>query len=586
MLGSLQGPVDPQDIEIALRLEAPAARRGLELRWLMRSHEAPGGFFAALEELQDQVVQPRLVGSPAQGYDLYRDLVARHCGRGREALWIHDPYQQGEGPWKKLSFDLLHDRCRRRALAWAERGVGPGSSVCAVSRAGVDAFVSLLAGLRLGACVSLLEPCGPDFIERRLAVLEPDFVVSDDPHLDSIGGPEADKEVSDTGGDTGSYCYAPDEVAARLFSPLRMPPEVPVELSAEQLFRGALRDGAVALCLRPGDRAAAPGFDLMQHQPALLFAALIMGACWVELPAEVAREDPELLRSLGLRSVGLGSQLRASLSENASARPRWDHVFKNPEEPADLQQWREFVDALELAEVQTSNIVFEAASGGALLCSPRRPAKDALFHALELCPAAGRAWALLDFSGSGQLSAAESGVYRILAGVEQPGDEGEPAGPGHIVLARRRGLEYLYGGPIEPRRSGRVYPRDELLECLSDCPFVQGMSVIAIPAGGSTLAYRFVLVGYVGHESIGTFEVMKRARMTELERVIVSRLGSEFLPDRIELFRGYARLREGAVDHGWCSVQYLLGSAHRKQRSPLFDRLRALRSALTAEVDA
>lgn len=585
--------VDPQDIAMALRLEAPAARRGLDLGWLVRSQEAPGAFFSGLHAVLGQILRPGPKSSPTQGYDLYHDLVARHCGRGREALWVHDPREHESGAWTKVSFDALHDRCRRRASAWAARGVKPGSIVCTIAHAGEDAFVSLLAGLRLGACISLLEPSGPDFVARRLEALGAEFVVGDDRIIHTwLGGPESldtivldDAQVEGTA-DTGSHTYAPEQVAALLFSPLRGSPETPVVLGAEQLFRGALRDGAVVLGLRPGDRAAAPGFDLMQHQPALLFASLIVSACWVEVSAASAQANPELLRSLQLRSVGLGASLRRSLSEDGGKRPRWDHVFKNPEEPADLQEWREFVEALELDDVQTSNILIEAASGGALLCSPRRPGKHSLAHALELCPAAGRAFMLQDFSGSGQASVGEAGVFRVLAGVEQPGDEGEPSGPEHIVLARRRGAEYLYGGSVEPRRSGRVYPTTELLACLSDCPFAKGLSVVALPAGGSTLAYRFVLVAYVGHETIASFEAMKRARVEEIERVILTRLGQEFLPDRIELFRGFARLRDGAVDHAWCTVQYLSGVARRKHQSPLFDRVRALRSTLARELGA
>ena len=582
----LGSAVDQQDIATALRLEAPAARRGLDLAWLERSHVAPGPFFEALYEVLGQVARPGPKSS-AQGYDLYGDLVTRHCGRGAEALRTYDPRRPEGERWRSSSFDELHTRCRRRAAQWVAQGVKPGALLCMVLPAGEEAYISLLTGLRLGAIVSLLEPQGPDFLARRLAALAPAFVVSDDYYVGWLGGPDAlgAPLLLDTGNDeglpqAGSYTYAPAEPCAMLFSPLRPEPELPVELGAEQLFRGALRDGAVALALRPGDRLAAPGFDWLQHQPALLCAALIMGATWVELDLPSALADPNLIRELPLRSVGLGAELREALSEQSGgARPRWDHVFKNPEEPAELVAWREFVDLLELDEVYASNLLIEAASGGALLSSPRRSAKEFLAHFLELHAAAGRAWTLLDFSGSGQPSLGEVGVFSLLAGVELEGDEGEPSGPSYICLGRRRGPSYLYGGPITPRRAGRVYPAKELLESLGDCPFLEASSVLAFPAGGQTLAYRFVLVGYVGHESVEDFEAGSEARIEEITRVIGTRLGEAFQPDHIELFRGFARHSEGEVDHRWCYDQFVSGTTYRKHKSPLFQRMRALRAA-------
>jgi hypothetical protein len=580
--------VNQQDIASALQLEAPAARRGLDLAWLERSHAAPGPFFAALHELLARVAAPGPKSDPKQGYDLYHDLVSRHRGRERTALQIHDPRAPADARWIWLSFEQLHARCRKRALAWAERGVTAGAVVCVMLPAGEQAFVSLLAGLWIGACVSLLEPQGPDFIARRLEALGPAFVATDDYYMGWLEGreqlagtPLLDDANANADREIATHTYAPGEVCAMLFSPLRRAPELPVELTAEQLFRGAVRDGAVALTLRPGDSVAAPGFDLHQHQPALLFAALVMGATWVELDPASVRDAPNLLRDLRLRSVGLTAELREALADQVSdKRPRWDHVFKNPEEPASCEAWREFIELLGLDDVVVSNVLFEAASGGALLGSPRRLGKHSLAHFLDVYPAAGRAHTLLDFSGSGQASVADAGLFAPLVGVEAIGDEGKPDDPQYFALARRRGPEYLYGGPLEPRRAGRVYPVTELIDSLADCPFLQATSVVALPAGGQTLAYRFVLLGFVGHESDEQFNAVAQARRTELERVIQTRLGAAFLPDHIELFRGFARMRDGAVDHNWCWEQYVSGSSFRKHASPSFHRLSALRDAL------
>lgn len=228
-----------------------------------------------------------------------------------------------------------------------------------------------------------------------------------------------------------------------------------------------------------------------------------------------------------------------------------------------------------------SNVLLEAAAGGTLLCSPRRTGKQLLTKLMSVTPAPGRAWCLQDFSGSGQLSVGEVGVFTPLLEVRQAGDEGKPDTLQHVVLARRRGLEYLYGGTTEPRRSGRVIPTDEWLEALADCPFLRGASAVTLPAGGGTLEYRFVLLGFCGAEPRGQFESLRAARSDELLRVLSGRLIPALLPDRVELFPGFARMAKDQVDHGWCQTQYSTGALTRKLEYPLFQRLDGLRGALT-----
>ncbi len=578
--------MDQQDISAALALEAPTGRRGLDLRWLSRSHVAPHEFFTGLYRVLDLVAKLGPKSSPERGFDLYHDMVARHVGAGRVALRLHDPRAPAESRWATLSFDELHARCSVRAASWAGQGVGPGSTLCVVLPFGLECVVGLLTGLRLGACISLLEPEGPDYLALRLATLAPQFIASEPHYRHRLGDfdllPSAWlDDVPTAPSVAGSHCYLPGEPCALLFSPLRQPPHVPVPVLAELGFFGALRDGAVALALRPGDALAAPGFATLQHQPALLFAALVMGASFVHVAAESVIRDPSLLRSSPLRSLGLTAAVgEALVASSAGSRPAWDHVFKNPEEPTDWEAWRELIEALELGDTPMSNLLIEAASGGCLLSSPRRPAKHQLARLMEVTSAAGRAWTLLDFTGSDQLAVADVGVFAPLEGVRDPADKGTPTEPRYFVLGRRRGVEHLYGGTIEPRRAGRVYPTREVLDTLADCPFLHGASIVAVSTGGPTLEHRFVLLGFTGAEPRERFLASLHRRVDELLRVLATRLSGDHLPDRVELFPCYARMAKGQVDHRWCREQYLGGVLARKLRSPVFERLTALRGAL------
>lgn len=572
------------DITAAFALVASTKGRRADLRWLSRSHRAPARFFAQLHEALTNIAEPGPKSAPGQRFDLYHDLVVRHVGTGRAALRVYDERAPADLRWQTLSFDELHTRCTLRAAAWATQGVGPGAHVCVALPFGIEFVVSLLTGVRLGACVSLLEPEGPDYLALRLAALAPEYIATEafyevrlgdhGAQLLTIDGPAARPLA-------GSHAYLPGESCCTLLSPLRQARPEPLTLTCDAAYLGALRDGAVTLALRPGDQLAAPGFHTLQHQPALLFAALIMGATFVHISETALVSDPTLLDAFSLRSVGITVAVRDALMERPPRRrPSWAHVFKNPEEPTEWEAWREFVELLDLRDTPMSTVLIEAASGGSLLVSPRRPGHEWLAELMNVSPAAGRAWTLLDFTGSGQPAVADVGVFAPVEGVEQGGDEGKPVEPVYIALGRRRGDEYLYGGTIEPRRCGRVYPSDEVLATLADCPFLQAASVVAVTAGGPTVAQRFVLLGFTGDEPQARFAKLKPLRIAELTRVLETRLASEFLPDHFELFPCYARTQAGLVDHEWCRIQYLSGTLFRKIRLPVFSRLTALRGAL------
>ena len=569
-------------IRAALSLTSASPRRPADLDWVHASHRFPGAFWEALFRVLGEAAGPALKSRLGEGCDPYHDMVVRHLGVGRTALRVHQPRAPEGQRWQALSFDELHARCTLRAASWAAQGVMAGALVCVVLSFGVECAISVLTALRLGARVSLLEPGGPDYLALRLGALAPQHIATEPFYLRSLGELAALALGTEPGSFRAaaqSHWYRPGEPCAALFSPLRRPPHIPVALRCDELYLGALRDGALTFALRPGDHLAAPGFDILQHQPALLFAALMMGATYVHIEAEELHRDPGLLTALPLRSVGVGATLcEVLLRTGAVSRPGWAHVFRNPEEPTDWESWRDLIEMLGLETTPLSNMVIEAAAGGSLLCSRRRPGKAHLAALMNVAPAAGRPWTLLDFTGSGQAAVGDVGVFAPLAALD--GLEGADSIDPYIVIGRRHGGEYLYGGATEPRRSGRVYPIVEVLAAIEDCPFLRGASLIAVPAGGPTLEHRFILLGFTGDESAAALAPLRAPRVEELRRVLATRLTPDLLPDRIELFPGFARKTDGKVDHGWCLSQFHSGALHAKARTPVFHRLTTLRGAL------
>jgi hypothetical protein len=552
------------------------------LDWIGESQDPPSRFLAALELQAHELGVEQAKSNPTVGTDLYYDLVARHLGRGRRALRCYVRASlSGDGHWEDVSFEELHARCTHRASWWAAQGIIPRSSICVILPFGVEFAVSLFAALRLGAVVSWLAPQGPKFVNKRLSGLAPQHVATE-PFIARQLGPFADLVLPPDAlaplPESYSHTYDPGEACLQLFSPLRSPGGAAVPVTADAAYAGALRDGLACLALRPGDHLAAPGFHALQHQPAMLFAAWILGAAYTHIRERDAMHDPALLDVTPLRTMGLTPRLRdAYLQARRGHRPPWAHVVRNPEEPCDWEAWRAFVEGCDLGDVPISNLVMDAAAAGALLCSARRPGKRFLAHLQSVVPAPGRPWELIDFTRSGQPSAADAGVYARVAGGKKP----KPIEPRYLVLARR-GAEYLYGGTLEPRRCGRLFPVDEVLAVVAQAVFLDGAAVVSVVSGGAASEARFVLVGFTGHEPSAAFDAALPSRCAELRRRVAAALGAELLPDRIELFPLYARRINAEVDLEWSQAQYLGGLLFRKARAPIFQRLVALRRSVRA----
>lgn len=555
-----------------------------DLAWLARSFREPEWFWPALQRHLALPSLPPYKSVAGVHYDLYQDLVARHAGGDSVALRFYDRWRG----WQALTYAQLHSLCCRQAAAWEAGGLGPGMVLGIALPLGPACAVALLAGLRLGALVSLLPTAGRQHLARSVEGVAPQMIATDAAHAPLLAGAPAPLVMVDALAHVApvlqpteagrSYTFRSGEPCAMLLSPLRRPLHAPVPVRCDDMYLDALRDGALVFALRPGDHLAAPGFHTLQHQPSLLFSALLAGATYVHLDWTDVEREPALLWQIPLRSVGVTPALRdLVLARGPRTRPEWQHWFKNPEEPCDWTAWRDFIELAKLEDVPVSNVLVEAAAGGALLCSVRRPGREQLAYLMNVLPAAGRPWMLLDFNQSGQPAIGDVGVH---ARIEQDA----PVGPQHALLARVAGGEYLFGGNLEPRRAGRIYPRDEVLAAIATLPFVRGGSVVPVLSGGPASHFKLVLLvfcGFCGSDGAPDADTAtERARIVAVERAIRDQLGDEHLPDHVILFPLHARrdVKQG-VNHDWCQAQYVLGSLFRKSRMPLFRHLTAIRQA-------
>lgn len=523
--------------------------------WLRQSWADPEGFAAALALAHAGRSAP-FKSRTGQHHDFFHDLIVRHATTERIALRTYD---KARG-WRALSYRQLHDQALRLAAAWEQRGVKPGARVCLLFHPSPELWVSLAAALGLGACISLLPPVGRSFLSRRLAALAPNHVAAE-PHQAPLLGPYARCLLPTSGPSTpalASYSYKPGEPVGQLFSPLVNPPSTPVPLKAGEAWLGALVDGLLTFSLAPGDHLAAPGFHPLQHLLAFIFTTLLRGATFLHLEPADLQERPSLLSEYPVRALGVTPALRDLLLRTRTPLKGVGGWFRNPEAPLDWQAWRDWVEPCGLRSVPCSNVLVDPAAGGAVLCSLRRVGD---IHT-DVAPAPGRRWTLKDFNQSGQRAAGDSGLFTLLPA------EGRP--PGHVVLSRLR-EHYCYAGTLEARREGRVLLTAEVMEALQGMDPPCTTSLLTVPTGGLSGDVRSVLLVFTGAPPRDTALTLE-----ELRRHLELQLGPESIPDLLEVFPLYPRLKEGRVDDKWCQTQYMTGLLYHKASDPLFQTLTAL----------
>lgn len=505
----------------------------------------------------------RLKSRPGRSIELYVDAVARHAASGAVALSVLD----SRGEFQHLSFAELDAAATACASAWSLAGLEPGDVVALAAPMGIEWLIAFAAALRLGLTVSCLSSFGEEALCRRLRALDPKRIVFG---LASAAPPAefAERAIAVARSSAGHVppprAYQPQQAFLSSFSPVRAALDRPSAVSAETALLWGLRDSRFAYRVGPGSGLAMPGFCFEQHQPAVLLATLLSGARFVELPIAAIARAPQLLAQPFITTLGVSPALRnVLLRKPAGPMPALREWWRSVDEPLDWPAWQEFIDGNQLAKLPVSNLLIDAASGGALLVSVRRPGVTNAF----VVPSPGVPFALSDLTSRAP-SLSGTGVFSA-------GAEPDPDNPGWFLLASRAS-EYLYGGTLSARRAGRVFSTAEVVECVTRLPRVDAACVTPVATGEPGSVWAFVLVVFAG--ALARSEVAALAR--EVERAVGTRLGADFVPDRVVVLPLFARKKARMIDLDWCERQCSTGFLPRKAAFPVFQRLTALRASL------
>lgn len=550
--------LDPRKLDLRAITETLRGGRsndGWVASWLPLTHGDPERFgevmYAHAGARRDGAFKSR----PRDGHDLYHDCVTAQQGRRRVAL----VGREGEG-WASVSYEALHARCNALASAWVEQGAEAGQSVAVVAPPGIDLAVALLTAFRLGMVPTVIPPQGPTRVRGALARCEADRAASAGRHRGLLGAAQEGALPVAAGakgtGPTGSFTYPANKPAAALLTPFGLSETGVVEVSARTLLDGAVRDGCFVYGLGPGDVLAAPGFDPVQHEPAMLLACLAAGATRAFVGEAELTSEPELLGQLGVTVLGLHRRVRDLwMGQRLRLPPAVRAWFRSLTDAVDGDRWDEFWRTTPDRKQVNFSVVNAAASGGVGLFSPPTTAAPGI----RVWPAPGLSHRLGEL-GAGEVAALnDAGVFTVLRGEEA--DEGMVQ-----AVVGRWGEGWAYGGSLGGGPDSHPYPSDEAEEVVTRLPEVRHAAAFSVPGRWLNEA-RVVLLAFVEGRRPG-----ERPPITlpEIEKIIAREMGASFVPDRIEVIPLRPRLLEGVVDRAWCRSQYLTGSLHRKARSEAF----------------
>ena len=528
--------------------------------WLADAAADPSAFWRA--------VGPALVASVAgssrsslfERYQLAHDLAARHAGR-MSAVLAHD----ASAGWVATSYARIVEGARALAGAWLARGAAPGMAVAIVAPMAPELVSALIAAWHLGLVAAPLPVWGRTYLHDRLDALAPDFVATSKGRALWLGIPDELRMPTAALGDAPppglAHLYAPDEPALRVFSPLGDAPLAPLDVPAERLYLGALRDGALFFSLGAERAVAAPGSCEVQVGLPLLLSCLATGAPLATLDLAAACVRPALVLDGRIHVLGVHPALRDAIlaGDPGGAGPaRWFRSAATAHEPT---RWAELAQRRPFSRAVGACYVPSPVAGGAITWSAWRRAPS-LNTAL---PAPGLDWTLLDPGRGGAVASDGNGV--LTSSVVPIAAIGQP------LLGRLGGGEQLWVTSLGAHRDGQRLPAVELEALVASRPEVGCAVLVDDPRDGG------VLVVFARPDRLDAAQADTLG--AELLALIALELAPHLLPARIEVYTVMPHVGpDGAPDRDWCRGQYVSGRLAAKQRVPLFTAIAALRRAL------
>ena len=243
---------------------------------------------------------------------------------------------------------------------------------------------------------------------------------------------------------------------AKLFDPSSSDLCIPQSVSCDQLYLGALRDGVLALGLRPESTYCAPGFAQIDVQPSLWLAGWLWGATFVDLDLAVLEQRPAMITEMQFQSVGVSVQFRdLILRSGLNVEGLWQSWWRCPAQASGTSVWQDFFSMAGVDNSWTNNLRWQPSRGGCVLFSARRKAHP---HP-GVWPSAGQPWRLMNPGAPDQPSVQDHGLL-CLSGAS------EELSIATTNLLMKSRFEHLFGKVIHSAHAGYFYPIDMMLSLI------------------------------------------------------------------------------------------------------------------------
>ena len=490
-------------------------------------------------------------------YNLYHDFISRFLHN--EDAGILFQTSAGIEKYTPRQIDLLVETLCR---AWVSQSVISGKVILIVVDTALRRYVSLLAALRLGLVISLLDSKAPLVIQDAINSLNPDFISIESKLVDSAFAERVLKVSGNFEPITipiESYAFgSPVFYLFDSFSPRESSIKV---ISVERFFSGMIRDAHFILGLKPGYTLCTGDMEKSLASPLLELACLFAGAKLHLIETNWLVSHPYCVFESQAQVVSISARLRDLLLENSTAImspsqiERW---FRSANEVLNFTDWQAFINQCGLEKVPHADIFFNAALGGIIACSDW---KTDMFNLL-LSPVVGQTWYKGDIANPTIETMQEFGRYCLKV------DERLDITP--LVISQHQSqIKYL--GFYPPGRQGLTYPTQLVLDAIKIA--AAWHVCVEVPIGVGENRVHYILLAFCDHRS-----------SDELRAIIEKKIGTEAMPDKILNLDFIPRLTStGTPNIAWCQQMFMGGEFQRRLNHPFYKLINQLRNEIVAK---
>jgi hypothetical protein len=553
---------------------SPTSAVSLEMdEWLEQTFTEPFSFWNSLVDLQNSLSSRPVKSEFGKQYDFYYDLVIRHIESNPALTLIEE--SSFVQTW---SFKRLQRLVNFQVKSWLKQSVKTGHLVVIMMPLGIHYTIALLTALRLGLKICFLPTSsrflGKNHLRGLLDQIKPNVIISL-PEV-SLGLKDRFPEIfvdnlgeDDVNHEPVSFSYAAYETMQLSLALYRKQPYSVVPLDAHTTYLHALRDGLVALNLKPGTAHSTIHSCPIRSEPCSTLMTLLSGASLVHVKEESLSKDPTLLKNEKVHLLEVPQNHLKLWTKTPGAPKQMKGQYKAPWQH-NHQAWQSYAELNKLEDVQAFHLLMDNSLGGILFFS--KPTTKELDYFMK--PSPGTPWSLKDINGSGEDSFKGFGIPSLQFSCK------ENLGVKSNFIVSCINKNCLVSGALLPCRDGVTVPVEKIENATTALPFVESSILYTFPEMGKIVDHYLILLVFVNPMKSDISEETKREWTEQIAFQIVDEVGAVFVPNRIEYYPLVPKMKGGAPDRNWCIDQFNRGFLSKKKNIQLYQVLSMLKKSM------